>query len=265
MANKECIRSVSIVGTGNVAWHMAQALHNARIQIINVFSRSLERAVPIAEQVNAIPANLGEQFENMPDLLLVCSSDDAIEKVLGHFHGFPAVVAHTSGSTGLEVFSSEFKDFGVFYPLQTFTKGIRLNYRDIPFLIEGSSENVTGKLKDLAGSVSDSVYLIDSGTRKQIHIAAVFACNFSNHLANISQHLLKEAGFDFNLLRPLLEETNKKLTSVLPSESQTGPALRRDKAVIKNHLEALSDKPREQELYRLLSESIIKYSFMQNE
>lgn len=237
---------------------MCRALHQAGIEILQVISRDIRKAEELAAPIKAEPLSTPAQINIIPDLFLVCVSDDALEKALQDYTQFDAVVAHTSGSTGMEVFRSAYTRYGVFYPLQTFTRGREMAYGDIPFLVEGSTPGVTKQIANLASRISGTVEVTTSAMRRQIHIAAVFACNFSNHLSAIAADILASEGLSLELLNPLQAETFRKLQHMHPIEAQTGPAVRQDNRIINAHLNALSDRPEDAKLYRALTDSIIR-------
>jgi predicted short-subunit dehydrogenase-like oxidoreductase (DUF2520 family) len=261
----EHIQKVAIVGTGNVAWHLARAMHRAGVEITGVISRSKERAGNLASDVSALPIEDPSGLKELPDLFLLCVPDDALPGVQETYAGRGPLVAHTSGSTGMEVLSSAANETGVLYPLQTFTRGVQMTYQDIPFLVEGSDEKAASRLEQLAGRISGEVHLVSSVQRRQIHVAAVFACNFSNHMVAIADRLMRESGLAFDLLLPLVEETTRKLRNKTPLEAQTGPAARNDRSTMMHHLEALDHLPEEQEIYRMLSGNIMRYRKDTNE
>jgi predicted short-subunit dehydrogenase-like oxidoreductase (DUF2520 family) len=209
--------------------------------------------------VNAKPLSSSVEITKIPDLFIICVSDDAIADVVNDYMNSGAVVVHTSGSTGMEVFDTPEKDCGVFYPLQTFTRNNAMDYSIIPFLIESATLKVEEMLSDLAKKISGSWFAVNSDNRRKIHVAAVFACNFSNHLVSIAHKLLKEEGLEINLLQPLLEQTMTKLRTLDPLSAQTGPAVREDQLVIDSHLKELEGMIHEQELYQLLTDNIIRY------
>ena len=261
----ENIRSVSVIGAGNVGWHLAKALHHSGVRIIHVISRTGEHAVNLANQVSSIPLTRIEDVSMEPDAYLLTVKDDALREVAANLAGKEAIVVHTSASTGTDVFNRTTEHFGVFYPLQTFTRGIEMEYDRIPFLIEGSSPKVKERLKDLAKRISGIVHEADSETRLKVHVAAVFACNFNNHLAAVAAELLNDSGLNIELIRPLMQETCRKLSMMDPRTAQTGPAARDDRETMRKHLEALESMPVEQELYKLLSKNILRYRNNRNE
>jgi len=148
-------------------------------------------------------------------------------------------------------------NFGVFYPLQTFSKQKKIKFRNIPFCIEANNKKNENILKNIADKISDKVFIINSEQREYIHIAAVFSCNFTNYFYSVSEKLLKKNNIDFNILLPLIQETTQKIKKFKPSEVQTGPAARNDIKIIKKHLEKLKKNPEQQKLYNLISKNII--------
>ncbi len=259
------IQSVTVVGAGNVGWHMARALYQAGITINYVVSRTKRHAEELAGVVSAVPLTSVAGIKHAPDMFLLCVNDDILGQVVKEFAGFDVLVVHTSGSTDNEIFQNWKGEFGVFYPLQTFSRMNEMKYSNIPFFVEGSSTEVVDQLKRLAELISGVVYEADSERRRMLHVAAVFACNFSNHLAAIADKLLTANDLNLELLLPLLEETNRKLNRMDPVSAQTGPAVRNDRKIIEKHLRVLQEMPEEQELYRLLTENIIRYRNKKNE
>lgn len=228
---------INIIGNGNVATHLGKALWG-KADVNNVNSRTLENL-----NVDA-------------DISIISVSDNAIEEVADRIPPMPGIVAHTSGSVPMDILKGKHERCGVFYPLQTFSKDVELDYAKIPFFIEASDSLSEKKLLELAESISCNVRLANSEERKALHIASVFACNFTNHLWHISDTLLKENGFTFGMILPLLEETLRKVSAVSPFEAQTGPARRNDTKVTEAHSRLLSAHPQYQEIYNLLTTSI---------
>lgn len=229
---------IAIIGNGNVASHLNKALGD-KTEVVSVNSHTL--------------ANLPDNA----DVILICVTDSAIKQVVQKLPETKAIIAHTSGSVGLDIFEGKSCETGVFYPLQTFSKEKPLNYEEIPVFIEGSSSEAVRKLKNLASLFSKDVREADSKARRQIHLASVFACNFTNALAGIAEELLQETGVDFSVLIPLLKETVNKLEILSPKAAQTGPAVRKDMEILKKHLSMLETKPEIQKIYSEISELII--------
>lgn len=242
-----------------MGWHLAQALQSAGHTITAVYSRSassrevLAQRLPHAQPVGSL------NFQSIAaDVALIAVPDAALASVAAALQVKPGtVVAHTSGSQPLSILNPvEGAETGVFYPLQTFSKTKTVDFQQIPILLEARDEETLQLLLSLAQSISSTVEAVASGARKQLHLAAVFACNFTNHLLGISRELLEEANLPHHLLQPLLQETIAKAMQQHPYTVQTGPAIRHDQNVIEAHLHMLQQQPQLQELYRLLTQSI---------
>lgn len=234
---------INTIGRGNVATHLFKAF----------------QTVPDIESASVNPHTL-EGLDTEADVTIISVSDNAIAEVLGKLPPMNSVIAHTSGSTSIKVFAGRTESCGVFYPFQTFSKDKELDYSSIPFFIEGSDSKAEQMLTQLASKISGNVYKADSGKRRAMHVAGVFACNFANHLWAIADEILKDSGMDFNVLQPLLKETLRKAETMKPFDGQTGPAVRNDSKTINSHLEFLKDTDVNQnviEIYKLLSRSII--------
>ncbi|MGY3055335.1 putative short-subunit dehydrogenase-like oxidoreductase (DUF2520 family) [Pedobacter sp. UYEF25] len=248
--------SIVILGSGNVATQLALSLRSHGEDIVQVYSPKLENAEKLAIQVNAQAITRLINLEASADLYLVAVKDDSIFEVVQQLKGLKGIVAHTSGSTTIDIFSNEIENFGVFYPLQTFSKGRQLAFDNIPICIEANNAFSLQTLQALAAQLSNSVLQISSEKRKALHIAAVFACNFSNHLFTLAADILEERGLSFNLLNSLITETAAKVMDSAPAAMQTGPASRHDEKTIASHLAWLADSPNLQKVYESMSESI---------
>lgn len=234
---------LDIIGRGNVATHLYNAFRNINDVTVNMIN----------------PHTLAGLNPNA-DLILISVSDNAISEVAAKIPEGSAMIAHTSGSTSIDTLSDN-KRYGVFYPLQTFSKGKVLNYSDLPFFIEGSDEATTKSLCDVAGLLSNKTFRADSNQRRALHVASTYACNFVNHLWSIADDLLQKNGFSFEVVRPLLQETLSKTAVMSPFDAQTGPAIRKDTKTIDSHLKLLSDSNVDKDIidiYNLLTSSIIK-------
>lgn len=245
---------IMLVGHGNVAWHLYRALCAAGHEVMEVSARDIVAGSSVGDCDSAIVA--------------VC--DNYLPDVIRAMADFPEegssgrgrrVLLHTSGSIGLEVFDavpeSRRRACGVLYPLQTFTKGVALDFRRVPLLVEGCSAEAEKVAKELAATLSDKVLSVNSETRRKLHLAAVVACNFANHLWALADEYLKQENLDLSLLYPLLEETLSKAKRIGPAPAQTGPASRGDSKVVDSHLRMLADDRRLADIYRLLSQSIM--------
>ncbi len=247
--------SIVILGSGNVASHLAVALdkhHN----VVQVFSRNIDNAHDLALRLKKCQSidNLNLIFPDA-DLYLISVSDDAIKTIIPKMPHVYGIVAHTSGSVGLDVLGSCGIAQGVFYPLQTFSKKTHLDISKVPFFIEGSDISCYHRLKTLAKSISDYVYSADSAQRQSLHLAAVFACNFFNHMLVIASRILESNGYNIHVLEPLLKVTLQKAMLMSPAKAQTGPATRNDVSTISKHLERLDGYDRD--IYSIISEAIM--------
>jgi len=249
---------ITIIGSGNVATHLAAAFKNSGHAIVQVYSRDMHNASLLAYHVKAEAIDNLKGINPETELFVVAVKDDAIEPIAADLAQYNELIVHTSGATSLQTLQKHTQNAGVFYPLQTFSKTRELNFNTVPLCIEGTDDKITSTLNELAYTVSQNVYRVNSEQRKTLHLAAVFACNFPNYLYHVSQQLLAEKQLPFDLLRPLILETAEKVQEHLPGGAQTGPAVRNDGKTMASHLEQLGENPDLQEIYKLLSQGIIK-------
>ncbi len=255
------IRSISFAGAGNVAGNLALAFFNAGFTVRNVISRNPVNAGLLASKVNAQPVNNIDQIGDDTDLLILALPDQAIPgfsmsvKNAGKYHG---LLVHTSGSQSLNAITQYHAGGGVLYPLQSFTRFTMPDISRVPFCIEGASPEITGKLARLAGALSKDVRLVDTAQRARIHLAAVFACNFSNFMYATADCLLAKSGVDPNILLPLIQETAMRVRGGDAATLQTGPAARGDWSTIDMHLNMLKSNPEYRDLYKIISDLIVK-------
>lgn len=249
---------ITLIGSGNVATHLGAALKNAGHRIVQVYSRNGHNAALLAYHIGAEAINDLNSISTDTDIFIISVSDDAIAGITEQLAKYDKLIVHTSGATDLYTLLAFTDLAGVFYPLQTFSKTKEVAFRSVPLCIEGADENITKKLKDLAQTISNNVCLINSAQRKTLHLAAVFACNFPNYLYHVAQNLLAAQNIQFDLLRPLILETAEKVQEQFPADVQTGPAVRRDAKTMNSHIQQLQGEPELEQLYRLLSQGIIK-------
>jgi len=251
------IESVSFIGSGNVATHLAKALNNAEIKVQSVFSRNMKNAKKLADLVHAKGISNMENIALDSDLYIFAVNDSIVRelaKKLKLVAGQNVMVAHTSGMLSSEVFSEYFNNYGVFYPLQTFKKSREVNIKEVPFLITANGSKQADTLFDLASMISDNVHFIDDKKRKALHVAAVFANNFTNYMYSLADDILENEDINFDLLRPLIKETAMKIyEGQKPAEVQTGPAVRGDTDTIKAHLSFLKNNKTAKQIYKLLT------------
>lgn len=248
---------IVIIGAGNVATHLTLALKNSGCAICQVYSRNLSNADCLAQLVAAEPTDSLKEIRTDADFYFLAVSDSAIASVVQLMPLVSGVVVHTAGSIPMSVLE-KFSLYGVFYPFQTFTKDRGVDFSKIPVLIEGNRSDVRRELTRLAATISNQVLKADSNRRALLHVAAVFSSNFVNHMYTISHDLLERSGLDFDLLKPLITETTQKALSMNSVDAQTGPARRKDFGVMGEHLEKLSATKNYQEIYELISKSIVE-------
>jgi predicted short-subunit dehydrogenase-like oxidoreductase (DUF2520 family) len=249
---------ISILGTGNVAWHLAKTLDAAGHSIAQVYGRTLKNAQNLANLYGAHAIDNLQQFNYDVDVLLLCVADDAIATIANQLTRSKCLVAHTSGAVDMEVLKNTSEYYGVFYPLQTLSEGKPVNFFEVPVCIEGSNKAAEMQLKALADTISNRVHFINSEKRRYLHLAAVFANNFSNAMYASAAKIVEGQGIDFNMLRPLIKETAEKVQTLSPKQAQTGPAKRHDTITQQKHLELLAPGSDEEKIYRLLTDMIAK-------
>ncbi|GAB2687522.1 DUF2520 domain-containing protein [Mucilaginibacter koreensis] len=249
---------ITIIGSGNVATHLAAAFKNAGHRLVQIYSRNLQHASLLAYHVNAEAVDDLSQITANTDLFIIAVKDDVITAIAGQLAHFNRLMVHTSGAVPLSELLAVNSNAGIFYPLQTFSKTKEVNFWEVPLCIEGADNTITESLTELARTISNNVYQVDSAQRKILHLAAVFACNFPNYLYHIAQNLLGQHQLDFNLIRPLISETAAKVQEALPAEVQTGPAIREDESTMAAHVKLLEKTPELQLIYTMLSQGIIK-------
>lgn len=259
-------KTVSFIGAGNVATHLAKALYKNNFLIKQVFSKSFKNANSLAKKVNAQPIDLLTQLSANAEIYIIAVPDDVIEKVLKQFPFKNKLVVHTSGSVGIELFAkNSFSNFGIFYPLQTFSKNKAVDFTKVPFCLEANTKTNLKSIEAVTKYLSDKIYPINSEQRQLLHLAAVFACNFSNNMYQIAYDICNKNSIDFDILKPLIIETANKITIQTPQEAQTGPAKRNDKKTIEKHLSLLDNQKNYQEIYRLITESIVQSSVLSSQ
>jgi predicted short-subunit dehydrogenase-like oxidoreductase (DUF2520 family) len=249
---------VSIIGAGNLATRVALELHNRGIEIVHVYSRTVTSALTLARLVgcnyNTNPEKIGQDA----DLYLISVSDMALADVLSKINFGNKLVAHTAGSIPMSDLAKYSENHGVFYPLQTFSKYRDVNFSRIPFCIEANTPENEKILCEMASLISRDVRIVSSEQRKQLHLAAVFACNFVNHMYSIAYDIIQEKDLPFDILLPLVAETASKVKNMTPRAAQTGPAIRKDKNIIGEHLSMIKDQ-KLKKLYTSISDSIFEY------
>lgn len=249
------IERVVLIGSGNVSTHLGRALHWSRFKIEQVYSRNPANAAKLAEELRSTPTSDLNEVIKDADLYIIGVSDDAIIPIAKQLR-VNGIVVHTSGSAEIETVAECSDQYGVFYPLQTFSKDKDVELEGIPILVEGNTEEVQETLFDLGNRLTHNAKKLTTEQRLRLHIAAVFACNFTNHMYAIAEMILQESGMELKKLKHLINEATAKAMEHSPAEVQTGPAVRHDDVLIERHIELLKGDPKFSEIYKLLSETI---------
>ena len=250
---------ISLIGAGNLATNLGRALVKAGHTVCQVYSRTQASADALALKLESRGVSDLAEVVTEAQLYIVALKDSALPEVLpvllnGRSH---ALWVHTAGSVPMSIWPEHgLKHYGVFYPMQTFSKAREVDFSDIPFFLEASGKMEMDILKDVATSMSRQVHEADSEQRRYLHLSAVFACNFANAMYTASARLLEEHGLSFEAMLPLIDETARKVHTLHPAEAQTGPAVRYDRNVIDKHLAMLDNHPLYKELYELTSRII---------
>lgn len=250
--------NIVLIGAGNVATHLGLALTASGHKIVQVYSRTEETARQLADKLSATFTTDINSISGDADIYIIAVKDEAIEDIANQINVSGKLIVHTSGSISMDVLKNASENYGVLYPLQTFSKNTEINFKTVPICIEANTELNENSLLSLARDISDNVHLINSQQRKLLHLAAVFACNFSNHMYSIAGDILKKENLAFDMLKPLIMETARKIENNSPGDVQTGPAIREDQEIMDEHLEYLSGSSTYRELYKLISNSIKK-------
>lgn len=250
---------VCIIGSGNVATHLTKSLWEAGHIITQVYSRTLANAVKLAEDVDSVATDQIDQINHFADIYIIAVKDEAIAGVAELLDLPLKIVVHTSGTVPMDVLKRSAERYGVFYPLQSFSKQKKISFVDIPLFLEANNEETMNELKSLA-SISDKVYESDYEMRRKVHLAAVLVNNFTNHLYQLADEFLQKNNIPFDILKPLIEETTRKIGEYAPSAVQTGPAKRGDESTIQAHLDLLKNDPQLSEIYKALTKSIRSHS-----
>lgn len=248
---------IVIIGSGNLATQLSLAFKSAGKTIVQVFSRTEEHAKELADKIGCNYTTRIEEIRQDADVYIFSVKDDALSGLVASIcHKRPnGLFLHTAGSMPMDIFRGHVSRYGVFYPMQTFSKNRKVDFREIPCFVEGSDEEVLAEIHSMAASISDHVVDCDSEKRKKMHLAAVLACNLTNHCYRLAERLLESEQIDFQLFLPLIEETARKVKDMSPKDAQTGPMVRYDQNVMQMQMSMLSDE-RTREIYRLMAESI---------
>ena len=248
---------VVFVGAGNVATHLAKELHRNYFDVIQVYSRTIESASALAQEVHATPITDIASIDNSADLYIFSLKDSVLEEVVSQISSNNGLWIHTAGSIPMDIFDQHASRYGVLYPFQTFTKGKEVDWLKVPVFIEANKSEDIDILRNIAQEISGRVAVLSSQDRKYVHLTGVFACNFTNHMYALSKLFLNHVNPPFEVSLPLIDETAAKVHELSPEDAQTGPAVRYDENVINKHLDLIDDENIKQ-IYKLISENIYK-------
>ena len=267
------IMQIVFLGSGNLATNLSLALKAAGEEIIQIFSRTKENAQALADKLHCASCTSINEIRTDADVYIFSVKDDAlpslIEQLSQHLNSpsgagggdHTPILLHTAGSVPMSVFPETMHyelctmNYGVLYPMQTFSKDRSVNFREIPCFVEASDNNTLGAIKTLASKISDHVLEMSSEKRRKLHLAAVFACNMTNHCYRLAEKVLEEEGIDFSLYIPLIQETANKVKELSPCKAQTGPMVRYDRNVMDAQIALINDE-RTRQIYRLMADSI---------
>lgn len=254
----QTVGNIVLIGAGNLATQLSKSLLNNGFSVVQVYSRTQKSAQELAAELGCEATDSLTHVRRDAQVYIFSVKDSALESLVAELGSLVrgALFLHTAGSMPMEVFRGNADRYGVFYPMQTFSKSREVDFTGIPCFIEGSSQEVLSLIREWAGKLSGQVYELSSEKRRYLHLAAVFACNFTNHLYALSDEILQEQGIPFEVMYPLIGETVRKIHQMPPLQAQTGPALRYDRNVMDAQLELLNDSPGMQEIYKAISQSI---------
>ncbi len=249
---------VTLIGAGNLATQLGKSLKKTGVTISQVYSRTEESARTLGELLEAEWLTDIKSLRNEADVYIFSVKDGALSELITEVckgRG-DKLFLHTAGSMPMSCFEGKALHYGVFYPMQTFSKAKDVCFENIPVFIEGDSAETAEVIRSLANKLSQRVIRLSSADRKYLHLAAVWACNFTNYCYTVASDILSEHGIPFDVMLPLINETTEKIQNISPKEAQTGPAVRGDKNVMSQQLELMSDRADLQELYKMLSKGI---------
>lgn len=248
--------NIGIIGLGNLGWNLALRLHQSKFNVTSVYGERNEPNRKFAKQIEAKLVKSPAEVADKNELIFLCVPDDHIIDVAKQLDGKHLRVCHCSGSTPL--IEGNFKGSGVLYPFQTFTKYFAVEWSAITTFVQGIDKDTTEQLMHIASKISSDAVEVAFEQRRAIHIAGVIGANFTNHLLAKTSELLDKNGIEFEVLKPLMEETVRKAFEHGPAGAQTGPARRQDHEVIKKHLELLAHDSELHELYKRMSNGIME-------
>ena len=247
---------VVLIGSGNVATKLGLALKEKGVIIKQVYSKSYTNAEILAKKLGAEPTSDISDIYMEADFYFYALKDTVLRSTLKKIDMPAGIQVHTGGSISIREFEGFSSRYGVFYPLQTFTVDKPVDFSIIPICIEACNQDVQDKLTGLGNLISQKVCLLNSEGRRKVHLAAVYACNFTNYMYDIASQILENSGIPFDIMYPLITETAEKIKTIKPHQAQTGPAVRMDETTIDKHLGMLSKNRDFKNIYKVLTKSI---------
>lgn len=248
---------VVIIGSGNVATVMGRLISRSHHQVVQVVSRTPEHAKTLAGELHCAYSGSNDAVDKSADLYLVAVSDGALYELNKSFHLGHKLILHTAGSVPKDILKDISMNYGVLYPLQSLRR--EMDYpANIPFLIDGNSEETLTLTADFARTFSDNVSKAADEERLKLHVAAVVVSNFTNHLYALAEEFCQKENINFKLLAPLIKETAARAATHSPALMQTGPAVRNDVFTLDKHLRLLDKYPQLKYIYLKLTDSIMK-------
>ena len=249
---------VTLIGAGNLATQLGKSLKKAGVIISQVYSRTEDSARTLGELLEAEWLTDIKALRDEADIYIFSVKDSVLCELISEVckgRG-DKLFLHTAGSMPMSCFEGKALRYGVFYPMQTFSKTKDVDFERIPVFIEGNSIETEDVIRSLANKLTQRVIRLSSADRKYLHLAAVWACNFTNYCYTVASDILSEHDIPFDVMLPLINETTEKIQNICPKAAQTGPAVRGDKNVMSQQLELMSDREDLQELYKMLSKGI---------
>lgn len=258
---------IVLIGAGRLATNLSMALQKAGHEIIQVYSRTLSSASALATMLHTEATDRIETLRTDADVYVFAVKDAALHQLIPAVCRInsDALFVHTAGSMPMSIFEGHAAHYGVFYPMQTFSKERIVDFTDIPLFLEGCDEETLLLMETLARSISHRVMRLSTEDRKYLHLAAVFACNFANHCYELSAEVLERHGIPFDVMLPLIDETAAKVHHLHPKDAQTGPAVRYDEQVIHAQTNLLNAQPLAQQIYQTMSHSIHQTAISEND
>ncbi|MCD7932606.1 MAG: DUF2520 domain-containing protein [Tannerellaceae bacterium] len=247
--------NIVFIGAGNLATGLSLEMQRVGMTISQVYSRTSESAETLAKRLGCAWTTSPEEVLPDADLYIFSVKDAVLPDLIRQIKPNNGLWVHTAGSVPIDVFEGHVQRYGVLYPLQTFSKDRRISLEGVPVFLELNNPEDEKTLKKVAKVLTKEVHGLSSEKRKSLHLAAVFACNFTNHMYALAAKVLEKQDIPYDVLLPLINETAAKIREIPPAEAQTGPAVRYDKNIIDKQMAMLED-PAMRTIYQLLSQNI---------